>query len=445
MRMLSHHFSPKDLLSMVMCSSTWLSNAEPLSAWYSFKCHYHTQRPEQDRKQRLADEEQQNRKQGSSIALLCHFPHPHPQAWPFPPVLPHAVHPLFPQVAALFRLPISFSHIIQIYGDAGLPDKAIKTFYTILEFNMKPLPKHLNLILEILVTRRNFLRPAFDLFRSAHKYGVLVNTESYNILMRAFCLNDDLSIAYTLFNQMFKRDISPNVESYRILMQGLCRKSQVNTAVDLLEDMLNKGFVPDALSYSTLLNSLCRKKKFKEAYKLLSRMKVKGRNPDIVHYNTVILGFCREGRAADACKILEDMPSNGCLPNLVSYRTLVGGLSDQGMYDEAKNFMVEMMSKGFSPHFSVVHAVVKGFCNLGKIEEACGVAGSILRHGEPLHADTWEEIVSRVLEWDNAEKIGNILEEVLRAELKPETRVVEVGARLGDYLMNRIKSKSRKG
>lgn len=62
-------------------------------------------------------------------------------------------------------------------------------------------------------------------------------------MMRAFCLNDDLSIAYTLFNQMFKRDVPPDVESYRILMQGLCRKSQVNKAVDLLEDMLNKGIL----------------------------------------------------------------------------------------------------------------------------------------------------------------------------------------------------------
>ncbi|KAK4358582.1 hypothetical protein RND71_020811 [Anisodus tanguticus] len=479
MRLLSRHFSSKDLSSMIICSSTRLSKGEQLSAWYNFKCHYHSQQPEQDRKQRQPDEEQkQNRKQVPSIGspariqkLIASQSDPLLAKEIFDlasrePDFRHSYATFHTLILKLGRSrqfslmqsilsslksqhysisPSLFSHIIQIYGDAGLPDKALKTFYTILEFNMKPLPKHLNLILEILVTHRNFLRPAFDLFRSAHKYEVLANTETYNILMWAFCLNDDLSIAYSLFNQMFKRDISPNVESYRILMQGLCRKSQVNTAVDLLEDMLNKGFVPDALSYSTLLNSLCRKKKFKEAYKLLCRMKVKGCNPDIVHYNTVILGFCREGRAVDACKILEDMPSNGCLPNMVSYRTLVGGLSDQGMYDEAKNYMVEMMSKGFSPHFSVVHAVVKGFCNQGKIEEACGVVGDILRHGEALHTDTWEEIVSRILEWDDAEKVGNILEEVIRAEIKPETRIVEVGARLGDYLMNRIKSKSRKG
>ncbi|KDP28410.1 hypothetical protein JCGZ_14181 [Jatropha curcas] len=134
-----------------------------------------------------------------------------------------------------------FSYIIKIYGEANLPDKVLKTFYKMLAFNCKPLPKQLNLILEFLVSHRNYRKPALDLLNNAHRYAVSSNTKSYNILMRAFCFSGELSVAYKLFNQMFKRDVLPDVESYRILMQGLCRKSQVNGAVDLLEDMLNKG------------------------------------------------------------------------------------------------------------------------------------------------------------------------------------------------------------
>ncbi|CAK9159796.1 unnamed protein product [Ilex paraguariensis] len=340
--------------------------------------------------------------------------------------------------------PSLFTQIIQIYGDAQLPDKALQTFYKILEFvNTKPLPKHLNCILQVLVSHRNYLRPAFDLFRSAHRYGVSPNTQSYNILMRAFCLNGDLSIAYSLFNQMFKRDVVPDVQSYRILMQGLCRKSQVNKAIDLLEDMLNKGFVPDTLSYTTLLNSLCRKKKLKEAYKLLCRMKVKGCNPDIVHYNTVILGFCREGRALDACKVLEDMTFNGCLPNLVSYRTLVGGLCDHGMYDEAKKYIEQMRYYGFSPHFSVFHVLIKGFCNVGKIEEACGVLENMLKHGEAPHLGTWVEIINRICSVEDVVTTEDVLKEVLKVEIKLDTRIVEAGAGLAEYMIMKIRTRSR--
>ncbi|THG16195.1 hypothetical protein TEA_000645 [Camellia sinensis var. sinensis] len=319
----------------------------------------------------------------------------------------------------------------------------LNTFYTILQFNTKPLPKHLSLVLQVLVAHPTYLRPAFDLFKSAHRFGTSPNTNSYNILMRAFCFHGRLSIAYSLFNQMFKRDVALDVESYRILMQGLCRKSQVNKAVDLLEDMLNKGFVPDTLSYTTLLNCLCRKKKLKEAYKLLCKMKVKGCNPDIVHYNTVILGFCREGRAFDACKVLEDMQSNGCLPNLVSYRTLVAGLCNQGMYDEAKNYMKEMILKGLSPHFSIFHALIIGFCNVGKVNEACGMLEEMLSHGEAPHVDTWLEIVPRICEVDETVTMGNLFEEVLKVEIMPDTRIVEAAAGLEEYLIRRIHGRSR--
>nr|XP_043632304.1 pentatricopeptide repeat-containing protein At4g01400, mitochondrial [Erigeron canadensis] len=348
---------------------------------------------------------------------------------------------LFPQMNSLLSslksshhtvTPSLFTHIIRLYGDANMPDKALKTFYTILEFNVKPRTKQLNVILEILVLDRKYLRPAFDLFKAAHRYEVVPNVESYNILMRAFCGNGDLSIAYRLFNDMFKRDVVPNVESYRILMQGLCRKSQVNRAVDLLDDMLNKGFVPDSLTYTTVLNSLCRKKKLREAYKLLCRMKVKGCNPDIVHYNTVILGFCRENRAHDACKVLEDMPSNGCLPNLVSYRTLVGGLCSQGLYDEAKTYLDLMVSKGFSPHVSVWHILINGLFNIGKIEEACTVLEGMLKSGEAPHLDTWMDVINRICEVETER-----LEEVLKVEIEPHTRIVDAGVGLQEYLFKK--------
>lgn len=340
--------------------------------------------------------------------------------------------------------PSLFSSLIKVYAEADMPDKALRTFYTMLELSCQPSPKHLNRILEVLVSHRSYVRSAYDLFKRAHRYGVSTNTASYNILMRAFCLNDDVSIAYSLFNKMFKRDVLPDVESYRILMQGLCRKSQVNRAVDLLEDMLNKGFVPDALSYTTLLNALCRKTKLKEAYKLLCRMKVRGCNPDILHYNTVVLGFCREGRAADACKILMDMHSNGCSPNLVSYRTLVGGLCDQGLYDDAKKYMQEMLSKGFSPHFSISRALINGFCNVGKIKEACEVVEQLLEHREAPHLDSWEVVLPMICEENDRSRRENLLKEILRVEITRNTRLIDAAAHLEEYVIRKAKAKSRR-
>ncbi|VVB06904.1 unnamed protein product [Arabis nemorensis] len=336
-----------------------------------------------------------------------------------------------------------FTYLIKIYAEAKLPEKALSTFHKMLEFNFTPQTKHLNRILEVLVSHRGYLQKAFELFKSSRFHGVMANTRTYNILMQAFCLNDDLSIAYQLFGKMLERDVVPDVESYRILIQGFCRKGQVNGAMELLEDMLNKGFVPDRLSYTTLLNSLCRKTQLREAYKLLCRMKLKGCNPDIIHYNTIILGFVREGRAMDARKVLDDMVANGCSPDLVSYRTLIGGLCDQGMFDEGKKYLQEMISKGFSPHFSVSNCLVKGFCSFGKVEEACDVVEIVLKNGETLHLDTWEMIIPIICKEDESETIKRFLEDAIKVEISGDTKIVDAGIGLGSYLSSKLQMKRK--
>ncbi|KAK9145864.1 hypothetical protein Sjap_005767 [Stephania japonica] len=193
------------------------------------------------------------------------------------------------------------------------------------------------------------------------------------------------------------------------------------------------------LNLRVVTNSLCRKKKLREAYKLLCRMKLKGCNPDIIDYNTVILGFCKEGRASDACKVIKDMSSNGCLPNLVFYRTLVNGLCDQGMHDEAKKYAEEMMSNGFV-HFSVCHALVKGFCNVGRVEEASELLHAMVRLGEAPHTETLVVILPRICAVVDTVSLQHMLDRILRLEINKDSRIVDVGGGLEEYLVKKMQA-----
>ncbi|KAL1558796.1 pentatricopeptide repeat-containing protein, mitochondrial isoform X2 [Salvia divinorum] len=220
--------------------------------------------------------------------------------------------------------PSLFTHIIQMYGDASQPEKALKTFYTILEFNIKPRQKHLNCILEILVANSNFLRAAFDLFRAAHRYGVFPNTNSYNIMMRAFCLNGRVS--------------------------------------------------------------LCRKKKLKEAYKLLCRMKVKGCNPDIVHYNTVISGYCK-GMYDEAKRYIKVMVSKEFRPHFSVIHMLVQGFCKLGKVEDACEVVSELLRHGSVPHTDTWAEIVARICeeeDAEAIEKALKQLNSLTSHAHAI-------------------------------------------------------------
>lgn len=99
--------------------------------------------------------------------------------------------------------------------------------------------------------------------------------------------------------------------------------------------------------------------------------------------------------------------------------------------------------RDFSPHFSVFHTLIKGFCNVGKIEEACGLLGKMLNQGESLHVDTWMEIIPRICEVDGTDNRRSVLDEILKVEITPDTRIIEAGAGLEEYLIRRIRHVSR--
>ncbi|XP_042407278.1 pentatricopeptide repeat-containing protein At4g01400, mitochondrial-like [Zingiber officinale] len=344
--------------------------------------------------------------------------------------------------------PALLSSLFLTFSRLGRPDLALYTFRRLVSSpspSTPPRPKLFRRLLSALAAHPSSLPSALSLLKSSPSFGVPHSVRAHNVLIHAFARTGNVAVAYSLFNRLFALDLAPDTSTYRILMQALCRKSQVSTACNLLDDMLNKGYTPDALTYTTLLNSLCRKKRLREAYKLLCRMKVRGCNPDIVHYNTLIVGLCRQGRPLDACKVLEDMPDKGCFPNLVSYSTLIHGLCAQGQYDQGLAYLELMLSKELVPHFSVAHALVKGLCSVGKVEEACRVMEATLRHGVAPHVDTWDLVVAGVCDDDMEQLMDYIRKVANEEEWRKNTRIVQVGRGLNEYMVNKSSKSTRHG
>ncbi|RYQ85403.1 hypothetical protein Ahy_B10g104967 [Arachis hypogaea] len=73
------------------------------------------------------------------------------------------------------------------------------------------------------------------------------------------------------------------------------------------------------------------------------------------------------------------------------------------MLNEANNYMKEMLSKSFSPYSVVIHGLVRYFCNVV----------------------------------DDGVRSRDILEQVLKIEIKGHTRIVDVGIGLENYLIRK--------
>ncbi|MBA0620703.1 hypothetical protein Godav_006395, partial [Gossypium davidsonii] len=123
--------------------------------------------------------------------------------------------------------PTLFSYLIKIYAEADLPEKALSVFYKMLEFNVKPLPRHLNRILELLVSHH--------LLEDMLNKGFEPDSLSYTTLLNSLCRKKKLREAYKLLCRMKVKGCNPDIVHYNTVILGFCREGTAMGAVKVLE------------------------------------------------------------------------------------------------------------------------------------------------------------------------------------------------------------------
>ena len=83
-----------------------------------------------------------------------------------------------------------------------------------------------------------------DIFQDAVRLGVKLNTNSFNILIYGYCLENKFNEALELLGKMDEFGFSPDNVSYNSMLDAFCKKGRLNEARDLLMDMKNSGLLP---------------------------------------------------------------------------------------------------------------------------------------------------------------------------------------------------------
>lgn len=213
-----------------------------------------------------------------------------------------------------------FISVIGSYRRAGSSEQALKTFYRMQDFRVKPTVKIYNHILDALLDENRFQ---------------MINP---------------------IYSNMKKDGMEPNVFTYNILLKALCKNNRVDGAHKLLVEMSSKGCDPDEVSYTTLISSLCKLGKVKEARELAMSF-----TPSVPVYNALINGVCKEYTFEEAFQLLDEMMNKGIDPNVISYTTIINALSDAGNVELSLAVLAKMFARGCSPNLHTFTSLIKGF------------------------------------------------------------------------------------
>lgn len=338
---------------------------------------------------------------------------------------------------------ILFCNVINYYGRACLPERALQMFDEIPSFRCQRTMKSVNSLLNALLKSGEFEKmsavfmgiekfgkpdactyniminqcgvsgcfdEARNVFDEMHRKGVRPDGVTLGTLIYGLCMKFKVKEAFKLKDDMLKLyGIPPNVYVYTSLIKGLCEIGQLSMAFRLKEEILKNRVKLDSAVYSTLINALFKAGRKDDVSGVLEEMREIGCKPDNVTYNVMINGYWKEKDFEAAYKLLDEMVEKGCKPDVISYNVILRGLCMEGKWKEACDLFEDMPKRGCSPDVVSYRILFDGLCNVMQFKEAVFILDEMIFKGYMPRHDAIHKLVHRLSQNGNLELLTSAM------------------------------------
>ncbi|XP_052730095.1 pentatricopeptide repeat-containing protein At5g64320, mitochondrial-like isoform X2 [Vigna angularis] len=206
-----------------------------------------------------------------------------------------------------------------------------------------------------LFCRENKIEEAVKLFRMMKDSDLEPDSFIYEVLVRCFCNNLQLDSAVALINEMIESGccnageiLAANVlletmserhiadcESWNILIRWFCENEDIKKAHILLGRMIKSFVILDCATYSALVIGNCRLGKYEEAMKLFHQICARCWILDFASYSELVGGLCDIKHSEDAMEVFHYMSMKRCSLHSLAFYKLIKCVCDSGQVKEA--------------------------------------------------------------------------------------------------------------
>lgn len=260
--------------------------------------------------------------------------------------------------------------IITLYGRAGMPDHARRTFDQMHLFGCSRTVKSFNATLKVLSQARCFDEVRIFFSEAPAQLGIQIDEISYNTIIKVLCEMGSLDSAYLVMVEMEKAGLKPDVVTYTTLMSAAYKSGRRQIGDGLWNLMVIRGLSPNLVTFNIRIQYLINRRRAWQANSFVRKMDVTGIKPDELTYNLLIKGFCMVGELEMAKRIFFAMPRRGCKQNSRIYQTMVHYLCKGGVFDLAFGLCKDSMERNWFPSIDTVNALLKGLITNLKVRNA---------------------------------------------------------------------------
>jgi pentatricopeptide repeat protein len=225
---------------------------------------------------------------------------------------------------------------------------------------------------------------------------------TYTTVVSALAAAGDMARAHAVLDEMAAAGVPANRVTYNILLKGYCQQLQISKARELFQEMVtDAGIQPGVVTYNTLMDGCVLTDDSTGALAFFNEMRSRGIAPTTVSYTTLMKAFAMSGQPKMAHKVFEEMERDPRVAvDRAAWNMLVEGYCRLGLVETAKQVVERMKERGVQPDVATYGSLAKGIAVARKPGEALVL---------------WNEVQERCLEEADEELLGALADVCVRA------------------------------
>ncbi|KAK1401937.1 Maternal effect embryo arrest 40 [Heracleum sosnowskyi] len=218
--------------------------------------------------------------------------------------------------------------------------------------------------------------------------GHILDTCSYNALLKGYCTAGDLCGAKNVFDRMVEMKIDDD-ESWNNLLRCLALSPGVDKSLEFLGRMIVSSIVPECATYSALVIAKCKANKLDDALKLFSQVCARSWFLDEISYAELVQCLCQRKKIQEAVEVFCYMSGKRCSLLMSSFSFLVEGLCTTGEVETAVRLLSLTNYSGTSCSSATYSSIMLGLFKCKKLDDLSIIVARMFVEGCPLDVEAY--------------------------------------------------------
>ncbi|KAL4017491.1 hypothetical protein IC575_021044 [Cucumis melo] len=246
----------------------------------------------------------------------------------------------------------------------------------------------------LILSRKNKVRSALELFRSMQLAGVLPNLHALNSLLACLLRNGLFADGLRIFEFMKLNELSTG-HTYSLVLKAVANAHGFLSALEMFKAWEHKYVLTqfDAIVYNTMISICGKDNNWVEAERTWRLMEKNGCTATHITYSLLVSTFVRCNQNELAIDAYVKMVQSSFKPGNDTMQAIIGASSKEGKWDFALGVFQDMLKCGLQPNSVSFNALINALGKAKEVTLAFSIYNVMKSMGHSPDVYTWNALL----------------------------------------------------